>query len=255
MRYSRGHELEKTFDCSKMSLSKTKQYLEAFCAFFLTGMIFLFPLPAFGEKSVSLAWEPNTEPDLAGYRIFYRQVYGHYDYEYPVWEGNSTTCTIDILLDGVDYCFVARAFDTEGFESLDSTEACTDFPVVDNDNDGYSLDDGDCNDLYAAVNPGAFEVVYNNTDDDCDPVTLDDDLDGDGYPLSMDCDDSDPEVSPGVLEISNNGKDDDCNVGTLDINSGEDVSDVVIDPDIDKFIANSNYNEEDNVLTSYGCFL
>ena len=72
MSYSGDYELEKTFGCFDMGLTKIKRYLEAFRVLFLTGMIFLLPLPAFGENSVTLAWKPNTESDLAGYRVFYR---------------------------------------------------------------------------------------------------------------------------------------------------------------------------------------
>src|SRR5690606_30708384 len=37
----------------------------------------------------------------------------------------------------------------------------------DNDNDGYSTCEGDCNDADALVNPGAFDFI-NAIDDDCD---------------------------------------------------------------------------------------
>ncbi len=49
--------------------------------------------------------------------------------------------------------------------------------VVDNaadaDGDGWTSCNGDCNDANALVNPGAFEVVGNGIDDDCDPASSD----------------------------------------------------------------------------------
>lgn len=55
--------------------------------------------------------------------------------------------------------------------------------VVDEDQDGWSYEDGDCCDSAAAfcsdlpelVNPGAIEVPGNQVDDDCNPATLDTD--------------------------------------------------------------------------------
>jgi len=71
---------------------------------------------------VTLAWDPNSEPDLAGYRMFTRIEGGSYDYLSPAWEGTATTCTITGLPDSTNNYFVARAFDTEGLESGDSNE-------------------------------------------------------------------------------------------------------------------------------------
>ena len=71
---------------------------------------------------ITLAWDPNSEPDLAGYRIFCRQQGQSYNYNDPVWEGSDTTCTIHGLGDSTTYYFVARAFDTSGNESGDSNE-------------------------------------------------------------------------------------------------------------------------------------
>ncbi len=50
---------------------------------------------------------------------------------------------------------------------------------VDNDGDGWTVNEGDCCDTPgncdtpALVNPGAFEYLGNGVDDDCDPTTLD----------------------------------------------------------------------------------
>ena len=74
--------------------------------------------------------------------------------------------------------------------------------------EGYAMDDwsggdtynntaADCDDTDAAVNPGATEVPYNGIDDDCNPLTLDDDLDSDGFDIANDCDDTDATVNEG----------------------------------------------------------
>jgi len=73
--------------------------------------------------------------------------------------------------------------------------------VDDLDGDGFSVDDGDCDDGDPAINPGETEIPYDGHDNDCNPSTLDDDLDGDGYSNASDCDDSNPLVFPGNNEI------------------------------------------------------
>ncbi|MCK5194127.1 MAG: hypothetical protein KAQ71_09975, partial [Desulfobulbaceae bacterium] len=67
-----------------------------------------------------MEWSPNDEPDLAGYRIFCREEGQTFDYTTPCWEGIANSCTIYDLDETRTYYFVARAFDTEGFESGDS---------------------------------------------------------------------------------------------------------------------------------------
>lgn len=96
---------------------------------------------------VTLAWGGNEEPDLAGYRVFSRQLGQGYDYANPTWEGwidpqedwqepvntdenGNPWCTIPNLENGMTHCFVVRAFDTSGNESSDSNEACWTAPVV-----------------------------------------------------------------------------------------------------------------------------
>ena len=61
-----------------------------------------------------------------------------------------------------------------------SSSGTTDIPAdADADADGYDATD-DCDDGDATVHPGADEVAYDGVDNDCDPSTADDDLDGDG---------------------------------------------------------------------------
>ncbi|MGA1844431.1 MAG: PKD domain-containing protein [bacterium] len=86
-------------------------------------VLFCVPRNAY-SVDISLAWDANTEPDLAGYRIFYKAGVNDYDYTTPAWEGTDTTCIITGLDDDLSYCFVARAFDTSGLESENSNEVC-----------------------------------------------------------------------------------------------------------------------------------
>jgi hypothetical protein len=72
---------------------------------------------------VTLAWDANTEDDLAGYRVFARAEGESFDYQNPDWEGTATTCTLYGLDDDTSYVFVARAFDLSGNESGDSDPA------------------------------------------------------------------------------------------------------------------------------------
>ena len=87
-------------------------------AMLVFAIVFVLTIPALGA-AVTLAWDPNTEPDLAGYKVFYRTHGSTYDYTDPIWAGAETTCTVDVAADGY---FVARAFDTSGLESNDSNE-------------------------------------------------------------------------------------------------------------------------------------
>ncbi len=90
-----------------------------------TSTLILFPAyDASASTEVVLEWTPNSETDLAGYEVFCREDGKSYDYTNPSWSGTDNYCTIYELDENKKYCFVARAFDSEGFESGDSEEVC-----------------------------------------------------------------------------------------------------------------------------------
>lgn len=95
--------------------------------------------------------------------------------------------------------------------------------LVDQDKDGFTAEEGDCDDKNANVSPDAAEHCSNGIDDDCDAsVDTNDtdcpancvDSDDDGYPAlscgGTDCNDRNESINPGEDEKCVNGKDDDC---------------------------------------------
>jgi hypothetical protein len=76
------------------------------------------------SAQVTLAWNPNSESDLAGYKIHYGNSSGNYSSNVDV--GNLTSYTISDLVDGNVYYFTATAYDFSGNESAYSEEAIYD---------------------------------------------------------------------------------------------------------------------------------
>ncbi|MFA6522677.1 MAG: putative metal-binding motif-containing protein [Patescibacteria group bacterium] len=106
-------------------------------------------------------------------------------------------------------------------------EECVDGEIcnddVDNDGDGWTVADGDCDDDDKYVHPGADEACHDGEDNDCDGwfdaadaecYDAHTDADHDGYYADEDCDDYDADVHPGATEICD-GDDNDCD-GVID---------------------------------------
>ena len=85
----------------------------------------------------------------------------------------------------------------------------------DNDGDGFSRRQGDCNDKDATMYPGAMEICGDFIDQDCNGSDLSCqgvDNDGDGYTENQgDCNDSIASIHPGAMEICGDFIDQDCN--------------------------------------------
>ena len=108
----------------------------------------------------------------------------------------------------------------------------------DDDDDGYSEDEGDCNDGDPTTYPDSpYDVVVDGADQNCDGVDGTDD-DEDGYASEAvggsDCDDGDAATHPGAAEIPYDGIGNDCESEDLTDADGDGYdSDIVGGSDCD----------------------
>jgi hypothetical protein len=70
------------------------------------------------------------------------------------------------------HIITATVKDTQQFWNEDSKSWVVTAFSLDRDNDGWN-DNIDCNDTNPQINPGIKEIFYNDIDDDCNPITLD----------------------------------------------------------------------------------
>lgn len=70
--------------------------------------------------TVTLAWNPSTGTNVAGYNIYYGVASRVYTNAVPV--GNVTNTTVTLPAYGVRYYFAATALDAQGLESVYSDE-------------------------------------------------------------------------------------------------------------------------------------
>jgi hypothetical protein len=78
-------------------------------------------------NSVTLAWDANTEPDIAGYILYWGTASRVYDRSLDV--GNVTQHTVEGLLESRTYYFAVRAYNTDGLQSAYSAEVSKAIPA------------------------------------------------------------------------------------------------------------------------------
>jgi hypothetical protein len=88
----------------------------------LTAFISIFYIftPKAFPAQVTLAWDPNTESDIAGYKLYYGNASESYSQVIDV--ANTTLYTVNNLTNGNTYYFAVTAYDTSGYESEHSNE-------------------------------------------------------------------------------------------------------------------------------------
>ena len=86
-------------------------------------------------SQVTITWDPNTESDLAGYKVYYGTSSGNYSANEDA--GNQTHHTLSNLVSGQTYYISITAYNTSGNESDKSVEVIYTVPVYsDSDGDG-----------------------------------------------------------------------------------------------------------------------
>ena len=100
----------------------------ALVLFLLSGLIMLLPVSARATQSVTFGWEPSTDPNVAGYNIYYGTT--SHVYTSKVSVENVTSATISGLVEGTTYYFAATTYNALNQESDFSDEISYAVPVT-----------------------------------------------------------------------------------------------------------------------------
>ena len=186
---------------------------------------FLFALQLFCcigplyAMDITLAWDANIEPDIAGYKVYYEadspgdpyEGTGATEGDSPIDVGNVASFTLTNLDDAHIYYLTVTAYNTSNLESDYSNEVSTQNCTVE-------VCDGFDNDCDGTIDEGLLLTFYRDSDSDgygnaqnsiqaCSAPS--------GYVSnSSDCNDNDGNVNPGAAEVCD-GLDNDCD-GNID---------------------------------------
>jgi hypothetical protein len=89
-------------------------------SFFFSVLFAVMQLSAFATGSVTLAWNASTDPNVAGYNVYYGGASGTYTNE--ICAGNATNATISGLVEGTTYYFATTCYSASGTDSPFSSE-------------------------------------------------------------------------------------------------------------------------------------
>ncbi|OQX19558.1 MAG: hypothetical protein BWK80_36745 [Desulfobacteraceae bacterium IS3] len=141
------------------------------------------------------------------------------------------------------------AYDKKGVTILSNRYIRHEFKEeLDNDGDGYTESQGDCDDANAGVQPGAVEICGDGIDQDCSGADRechpnDIDNDKDGFTENKgDCNDDNRDIHPEATDLCGDGIDQDCNNGDAPCGPAAGES----DQDGDGFTANQGDCNDDN---------
>ena len=106
--------------------------------FLMLGSIAFLHLPNTSQSAeLTLAWSPNAEPDVVGYKLHYGTT--SRGYSTFIDTGKTTNCTVSDLAAGTTYYFAVTAYNTAGATSAYSDEIGYSVPK-DSDGDGIPDD-------------------------------------------------------------------------------------------------------------------
>ncbi len=141
-------------------------------------------------------------------------------------------------LSGGDHHLRFTVTDVDGYTAVvEWLFAVTLRTLIDDDGDGFTEEEGDCNDADIYSYPGGFELE-DGADNDCDTIidegtnAYDDDGDG-ASEIAGDCDDTTTAVGLGATE-SCNGIDDNCD-GIFDVEDSVGCTNYYYDYDLDGY--------------------
>jgi PKD repeat protein len=123
---SRASEFSGGHSNVQKNLHKVLLRTKNICFFVVLYMMFL-PGLALGETA-TISWDPNPEPDIAGYKVFYGTSSGNYTDCITV-NSTQTSCEITGLQGGNTYYFAVKAVDASGQESEFSSEVSKYIPA------------------------------------------------------------------------------------------------------------------------------
>jgi len=158
------------------------------------------------EKGI--VWSENPDPTV--------------DLETKTNEGGGASnfeSVITGLIESTEYFYRAYSTNSSGTSYGNTYVFQTDSAAgYDQDGDGFTPDQGDCDDSNPSIYPDAIDI-YDEIDNDCDgEVDENADQDGDGFtPEEGDCDDLDSSINPYAVDsgFNSDGIDNDCD-GIID---------------------------------------